>query len=537
MWGYLARGVLLCGVLFIATGCWPLPNRISEGPDGLVALSIAAKGTDGLYEAFPHQGQIWLVDTKTGRVQTVLTGEENLSWATFSPDGNELLYVESPSIEPKQILARKLSYPWRLVLWDRQRNTRTELLAGDNGFIWAPTFSPDGRKIAFYKFYHSHIGDHLNLHIFDRDSGQEKLLKPVQDRDRIYYMPYGPGPLWTPDGHGIFIFRVEHMLPEETLPEEITPETTRVFAGSIAVVDIWCGCEHGIAQGVFPFLPVPLFLAVSSDGSKLYVNGYDQIFSIDHKERVNLYEITVETGQQRALYDGGGLALAPALSPDGDRLLFTVITVEEPLKANLYLLDLTASAPARQLTDDGRSGFGFWLSPDEIAFLRLQGNAAPRGEVWVKTLSTAEERNLSTLLAVQSHLVQLTLETTAWEKSLEQIEHQLVTLNDAVAALSRATMALSEKVDALQTQSTERADRADQQRAKLGQDISALMADISALKARLSEIETKINTLSARPALSLVHLAIALLIAVIVIVVLVRRAVHSLAQQIALPPQ
>ncbi|MCX8104164.1 MAG: hypothetical protein N3E42_07075, partial [Candidatus Bipolaricaulota bacterium] len=337
MWGHLTRGVVIGGILFVVTGCWPMPNRISVSPDGLIALTMPNE-TDGSYEALLSSGRIWLIDSHTGRVQTVLTEGENLSWATFSPDGQELLSIDGPSFDLQQILAGNLSHPWRLMLFRRSDESHTELLRGDRGFLWGPTFSPNGRAIAYYR------GDgesRLGLYIFDRDAREEKLVKLVQDSDGLYYAPYGPGPLWTPDSRGIFVFRIEQVLPEETLPSpaEITRETVRVFAGRLAMLDIGCGCEQSIVRGVFPLLPVPLFLIASLDGQKLYVNGYDQTFSISATERVNLYEVTVETGERAVLYDHGGIVVAPALSPDGERLLFTVITPQEPLKADLYLVD------------------------------------------------------------------------------------------------------------------------------------------------------------------------------------------------------
>lgn len=525
--------LLVCGVLLLVlTGCWPMPNRISVGPDGLFALTMPDK-TDGFYEALPKSGRIWLIDSLTGRVQTVLTEGENLSWATFSPDGNELLYVDSPSVELQQILSGRLSHPWRLMLFRRHDETPTELLRRDHGFIWGPTFSPDARKIAYYR------GDgesRLGLYIFDRDTGTEKLLKLVQDSGGLSYAPYGPGPLWTPDGQGIFVFHIEQILPEGTLPspDEITPETVRVFAGRLAVLSVGCGCEQSIFKGFFPLLPVPLFLIASPNGTKLYVNGYDQTFSIDPRERVNLYEITVETGEQAVLYNGGGIALAPALSPDGERLLFTVITPEEPLKADLYLLDLTSAAPARKLTDDGRSGFGFWLSSETVGFLRVRKPEALGGEIWVRNLSTGEERNLSALVAVQSSLPKLISEARAYQQGLERVESQLQTLSQALTDLSQ-------KLEAAQTQSLEINDQINQRFDELGQQIGALMADMSAVKTQISGIETEVKAASMRPMLSVgqlvVVLAIALLIAVIVIVVLIRRALRALAQQLAFPPQ
>jgi hypothetical protein len=97
-------GLFVFVLSVILAGCWPVPNRISVSPDGVIALTMPDE-TTGLYEAFPHSGHIWLIDALTGRVQTVLTEGENLSWATFSPDGQELLYVDGPPLEPQGVLS------------------------------------------------------------------------------------------------------------------------------------------------------------------------------------------------------------------------------------------------------------------------------------------------------------------------------------------------------------------------------------------------------------------------------------------------
>ncbi len=504
-----------------------MPNTISVSPDGLIALTMSDQ-TDGSYEALPQSGHIWLIDS-TGRVQTVLTEGENLSWATFSPDGSELLYVEGPSVDPQQILTGTLSYPWRLMLFRRYDGTSTELLRGDRGFLWGLSFSPNGRTIAYYR------GDgenRLELYIFDRDVRQEKLLKLVQDGDGLYYAPYGPRPVWTPDGQGIFVLRVEQILPQEPLPrpEEITPQTVRVFAGSVSVVSIACGCEQRIARGFFPLLPAPLSLAASLDGQRLYLTGYDRTFSISATERVNLYEISLETGEQATLYDQGGIVVAPALSPDGERLVFTVVTPGRPPQADLYLAHLTSLAPPRKLTDDGRSGFGFWLSGEEIGFLKLTEGETLRGEIWVKNLSTNEERNLSALLAVQSSVPTLLSEVRAYQATLDQVQHQLRTVNESIATFFQ-------RLDAVQTQSLELTHQITQRFDEVGKQLGVLSADMSAVKAQIAGVETEVKALSARPALSLWQVVFALLIAVIAIVVLIRRALHGLAQQLAFPPQ
>jgi sugar lactone lactonase YvrE len=94
-------GLFVFVLSVILAGCWPIPNRISVSSDGVIALTMPDQ-TDGFYEAFPRSGRIWLIDSLTGRVQTMLTEGENLSWATFSPDGQELLYVDGRPLSPKE---------------------------------------------------------------------------------------------------------------------------------------------------------------------------------------------------------------------------------------------------------------------------------------------------------------------------------------------------------------------------------------------------------------------------------------------------
>jgi dipeptidyl aminopeptidase/acylaminoacyl peptidase len=518
-------GLFVFVLSVILAGCWPVPNRISVSPDGVIALTMPNE-TTGLYEAFPRSGHIWLIDALTGRVQTVLTEGENLSWATFSPDGQELLYVDGPPLEPQGVLSAVPPRPWRLMLFQRRTETYTELLRGDRGFLWAPTFSPDGRKIAYYRS----DGESLGLFLFDRETREEHQLKLMRDRERIFYVPYEPGPLWAPDGQGVFVLGVERMLPEDS-------ETVRIVEGQIALVSIACGCEQRVLRGFFPLVPAPFSLIASPDGTKLYFNGYDRTFSVSAQERVNLYEVALETGEQATLYDSGGIVVAPALSPDGERLLFTVIVPEEAPKADLYLLDLTSARPARKLTDDGRSGFGFWISQERVGYLRATEPGVPKAEIWIKDLSTGEERNLSVLLGVQRPVVQLIRDNRRYQEELTMTQQALGSVERQLQALGETIAELSRKLDAVQTQSAEMNDQTHQKLSELTQQIGALMADMSAVKTQLSGIEADVKATSARPALSLWQVAFALLIAVIVIVWLIRRALHTLAQQLAFPPQ
>jgi cysteinyl-tRNA synthetase len=185
----------------------------------------------------------------------------------------------------------------------------------------------------------------------------------------------------------------------------------------------------------------------------------------------------------------------------------------------------------------GVRALGFGSHKSAWGYLRATEPGVPKAEIWIKDLSTGEERNLSVLLGVQRPVVQLIRdnrryreELTMTQQALESVERQLQALGETIAELSR-------KLDAVQTQSAEMNDQTHQKLSELTQQIGALMADMSAVKTQLSGIEADVKATSARPALSLWQLAFALLIAVIVIVWLIRRALHTLAQQLAFPPQ
>lgn len=497
-------GVLVCGVFVIATGCWP--NRISVSPDGLIALTMSEE-TVGLYEAFPSSGSIWLVAWKTGQVQEVLTDKENLLWGIFSPDGQEVLYLARPRVASSSS-TWTFEHPWRLVIYDRRTKAHTELMTGEHGLVRWPAFSPNGRKIAYYR----EDRDSLGLYLLDRNAQEEKFLKLMSDRSGTYYVPYEPGPLWTPDEKGIFVFRVEEFLPQG-----------RAFSGRLEILDIECGCEQSVVQGVFVLANVPLFLIASKDGEKLYVNGYDD------EDGVNLYEITVETGEKIVLYDGRGLAFSPALSPDGEQLLITVVADGDQEQVDLYAINVE-SRELNRLTDDGRSSFGFWLSESAVGFLRS-------AEILVKDLSTGQERNLSPLVAVQHNVIKLNLqlaklieEKQAYQDELLSTRQALQHLTEQLAGLTNAVIDLSAQLDTVQTQSRELGDQTSQQ-------LNSLEAKISVLGTQAAGLEEGVRAARERPTLALWQLVIALIFTAVVIIVALRRALHHLAQQLAFPPQ
>lgn len=544
MFKRVVLGLSVSLLALILAGCWPMPNRISVSPDGnLIAISMPDE-TRGFYEAFPTMSRIWLIERATGRVESVLADGGSLSWATWSPDGQELLYEESEGLTLQRLSA--FAERWRLVIVNRKNGERTELLRGTNGLLWGPTFSPDGKRIAYYR---GEANEKTGLYVFDRASGQEKLLKTVQDAEGLYYAPYGPGPSWSPDGKALLLVRVVRLLPENNLPklEELAPETFRILQGRMVLVDVSCGCEVVLAQGYFPLMPTPLFIASSADGTRLYFNAYSEGFSIHAREKVGLYELNTETGERQALYDGPGMALAPALSPDEQKLTFTVIRLaDSTLQADLHIKDLSTLDPPRQLTQDGRSGFGFWLSDQELGSLRLVQSEQPTGELWIKNLETGEERNLTPLLAVQQSVAQLSLRVAALSEAiqkdeiassrqaLEQLQKQIQTLTEQIAPLASTLEGLAQKFDSQMAQHLEQLQKQIQTPTE---QIAQLTQDLKGLQGKADELDKKVEALRERQILILWQLLLVLLASTVFIVWMIRRALRRLAQQLTFPPQ
>jgi serine/threonine protein kinase len=189
----------------------------SLSPDGkLVAIDISGDS---------NQGDIWIVDTESGRSDPIVTWPEDDSYPVWSPDGTELAVFSmhgggnsrifqvdlTTGGEPNLLLAdegsgllpRFWSSDGRTLLFLAGQSSRRDIMAldiesGDVRVIIAdefdtqnPSLSPDGRWIAFDS---------------DMTGGKEVYLAPFPDASRRVRVSTDGGfaPLWSRDGSAIF---------------------------------------------------------------------------------------------------------------------------------------------------------------------------------------------------------------------------------------------------------------------------------------------------------------------------------------------
>jgi Tol biopolymer transport system component len=221
------------------------------------------------------------------------------------------------------------------------------------GLETQPSFSPDGRRVAFS--WNGEKQDNYDIYI--KDLGNEKLFRLTADPAREF------GPAWSPDGRTIAFGRL------------LNPQTSGLF-----LTQATGGMERKLAESKAPniFRGGP-FVSWSPDGKWLAFsdvdNGSGAELAPTGSLPVSLFLISVETGERRRLTSHPPHSVGdsgPAFAPDGHALAF--VRTQTLGISNVYRLplsrNLTPAGDPRQITSwKANTNSPSW-SPDgkEIVF-------------------------------------------------------------------------------------------------------------------------------------------------------------------------
>ena len=139
-----------------------------------------ALAPDGKKVAFVVHGEVFATSASDGGEATRVTHtpepEANLAWA---PDSRRLIYASARD------------GAWRLYLYDFRGDTERRLTSDPAGDLH-PTFSPDGKQVAFLRGSHE-------LRVLDLATGKERLLATAGIDLAIPLQSTRPF-VWSPDG-------------------------------------------------------------------------------------------------------------------------------------------------------------------------------------------------------------------------------------------------------------------------------------------------------------------------------------------------
>ena len=196
-----------------------------------------------------------------------------------------------------------------------------------------PTWSPDGKKIAFTADLHTHV------YVMDADGRNLERLVPVHFKAR---------PTWSPDGTKIASTRFEELIVFDLE----TKVETRVFLN---------GRDNGFRDAAW-----------SPDGKQI-------AFTIRHDRQNDIYVIDVDGGKLRRLTDNDFNDAAPAWSPDGRRIAFYS---NRGGRMGICLMDAANGRNFRRISDDGEyypswsptgTHIAFSIGGSEVGVMKANG--------------------------------------------------------------------------------------------------------------------------------------------------------------------
>ncbi len=269
------------------------------GKRGVALTSIAfSSDRDG-------EKEIYLMDYD-GFDQRRITGHRSISMSpSWSPTGDVLAYVsyfggEGPAIYLADILSGRKSP----VITSGSLNS-------------SPTFSPDGRRIAFARL----VGANIEIFICRRDGSELRQLTSSPGIDT--------NPAWSPNGN------------------EIAFTSSRSGSVQIYVVD---------AEGTN--LRRVTFEGDYNDGAAWSPDGTRIAYaSRAQQNRFDLSLVDLVTLATQRLTAGGGSNESPAFSPDGRRIAFSSTRSGG---VQIFVMEARLGSEAEQLTFEGANRAPDW---------------------------------------------------------------------------------------------------------------------------------------------------------------------------------
>lgn len=301
-------------------------------PDGRSIAFLTARGTGEDVKT-----QIWILPMGGGEAYQLSTSKEAISGFAWSKDGKRIAFLAVDTLPKDDEAKRKrkddpavfegglrLSHAWVI---DVDTKKATELVHGDFTVKGAPTWSPDGSRLAYQASPTTLLREtRTDAYVVSlADKRNEKISGKADVQST---------PVWSPDGR--------------TLAYTVLPQSHAARADSIS--DVQIGNNHLLLYDVAARTTKDTYDAKAdiSEGSPQWTkDGKRLLFSTGERAYNAIYAYDVAAGTLSRVADKtliGGFSQ----SADGRTIAFSMGSANAP--SDVHVGDLTFASP-RKLTD------------------------------------------------------------------------------------------------------------------------------------------------------------------------------------------
>lgn len=285
-------------------------------------------------------GTIWLMDVKSGKATNITVGAKGTSWnPTWSPDGKQLAFFSDRDGAA------------RLWLWDRAtgQTKRVSEAPVRSFFVWIGVrWLPDNKHVVLHVLPEGYTVAQANELL--QPSAASAKTAPTNPADNIF------------PGSAVSVYRnqvgngdpkpaAKAAVESKEPAIEPMPKVHRYF-GDVVLMDVQTG---QIVRRLTKDLSVTHY-RLSPDGKQLFVTHMVGTLKNTQESLSSLRIVDIATGQSRALAQNValGFGTTASWSPDGKKIAY--VTYRQIAPSGLFVVDAAGGAP-RQLGKTGEPDF------------------------------------------------------------------------------------------------------------------------------------------------------------------------------------
>lgn len=321
--------------------------------------------------AFPEHNEIILIPALGGAERRIY---ERASYASisFSPDGKLLAAAELDHSNNQAGI-----FTINLQTGEKTRMTEPAAPAVDH----TPRFSPDGKNLAFIRYFNS-----FRREIFVLPTGGGELRQITDDNTRIY------GLAWNSDSESLFFtsFRNANQLNLWQVQPKENAEPQLISTGSKNLQDLTVSPDGKIIAFVEEIIDENIWQIEPSASARALIRStradHSQQFSPDGtkivfaSDRTGNYEIWLSDSDgknQRQMTDSNGSAGSPRFSPDGKLIVYDAQIAGG---SDLYVVSVNGGAPRRLTENAENNSLPAWSADGNWIF--FISNRSGDDQIW-----------------------------------------------------------------------------------------------------------------------------------------------------------